>query len=116
MEPGPDSLGQMWSQLTCHAQTGDATLASGDNSSILAATAGNAYKLWQAIVTPGANADTVTFKNGSTAQSIVSVAANGASVVLPFSDVPWAFTDVGNALTVNSATTTTKVTLYYSQD
>jgi len=94
----------------------NATLASGDNSTILAATAGTCYKLWQAIVTPGANADTVTFKNGSTAQSIVSVAANGASVVLPFSDVPWAFTDVGNALTVNSATTTTKVTLYYSQD
>ena len=40
----------------------NATLASGDNSSILAATAGNAYKLWQAIVTPGANADVVTFK------------------------------------------------------
>src|SRR5262249_23810939 len=52
-------------------------------------------KLWQAISTPGANADVVTFKNGSTAQSIVSVAANSASVVLPLSDVPWAYADVG---------------------
>jgi hypothetical protein len=38
------------------------------------------------------------------------------SAVLPFSDVPWAYADVGNALTVNSRTTTTKITLYYSQD
>jgi hypothetical protein len=44
------------------------------------------------------------------------VAANGDSAVLPFSDVPWAYADAGNALTVNSGTTTTKMTLYYSQD
>ena len=58
----------------------------------------------------------MTYKNWSTAQSVVSVAANGDSVVLPFSQVPWAYTDVGNAITVNSGTTTMKVTLYYSQD
>jgi hypothetical protein len=93
----------------------NATLASGDNT-ILPATAGQGYKLWQVIVVPSANADVVTFKNGSTAQSIIGVAANGDSAVLPFSDVPWAYADAGNALTVNSGTTTTKVTLFYSQD
>lgn len=60
------------------------------------------YKLWQAILVPGANADVVTFKNDSTAQSIIGVAANGDSAVMPFSDVPWAYADAGNALTVNS--------------
>jgi hypothetical protein len=93
----------------------NATLASGDNSTILPATARQGYKLWQAIVVPGANADVLTFKNGSTAQSIVGVTANGVSAILPFSDVPWAYADVGNALTVNSGTTTTKITLYYPQ-
>lgn len=68
------------------------------------------------IVVPGVNADVVTFKNGSTAQSIVGVTANGLSARLPFSDVPWAYADAGNDLTVNSGTTTTKITLYYSQD
>lgn len=90
----------MADKLPC--KIANATLASGDNSTILPATAGQGYKLWQAILVPGANADVVTFKNDSTAQSIIGVAANGDSAVMPFSDVPWAYADAGNALTVNS--------------
>jgi len=74
--------------------------------------------VWKLIVSPGANADAVTpkFTNGGSAETaIISVAANGNSVVLPFDGVPYALCDPGTAFVANSGTTTRKITAYYTK-
>jgi len=98
-------------------QVASATLASGDNT-VVASSTGQAIKVWKLIVSPGANADSVTLKftNGGTAQTaIISVAANGNSAICPFDGVPCALCDPGTAFVANSATTTTKLTAYYTK-
>jgi len=98
-------------------QVTSATLASGDNAVVASAT-GQAIKVWQLIVTPGANADTVTLKftlAGTASTVKVSVAANGASVVLPMAGAPWASCDPGTAFVANSGTTTTSISAYYTK-
>jgi|SRR5215472_2167817 len=98
-------------------QVASATLASGDNT-IVASSTGQGIKVWKVIVWPGANADSVTLKftNGGSAETaIISVAANGNSVVLPFDGVPYALCDPGTAFVANSGTTTTKITAYFTK-
>jgi len=98
-------------------QVTSATLASGDNT-VVASASGQPIKVWQVIVSPGANADSVTLKftNGGSAQTaIISVAANGNSLLLPMSGVPYALCDPGTAFVANSGTTTTKLTAYYTK-
>jgi hypothetical protein len=99
------------------AQVTSATLASGDNT-VVASSTGQPIKVWKLIVSPGANADSVTLKftnGGSAATAIFSVAANGNSVICPCDGVPYALCDPGTASVVNSGTTTTKVTVYYTK-
>jgi hypothetical protein len=98
-------------------QITSATLNSGDNT-VIASSTGQAIKVWKVIVSPGANADSVTLKftNGGNAETaIISVAANGGAVVCPSDGVPYALCDPGTAFVVNSGTTTTKLTAYYTK-
>ena len=99
------------------AQVTSATLASGDNT-IVASSTGQAIKVWKLIVSPGANADAVTLKftNGGSAETaIISVAANGGSIICPMDGIPYALCDPGTAFVVNGGTTTTKITAYYTK-
>jgi len=62
------------------------TPASGDNTIVASGREGakTAIRVWQLIITPGANADVVTLKftnQGTAYTAKFSVAANGASVV-----------------------------------
>jgi hypothetical protein len=96
------------------AQIVSATLSSGDNT-VVASSAGQPIKVWKVIVSPGANADSVTLKftNGGSAETaIISVAANGDSAICPYDGIPYALSDPGTAFVANSGTTTTNITAY----
>jgi len=51
---------------------------------------------------------------GSSENAIISVAANGDSAIC-HDGIPYALCDPGTAFLVNSGTTTTKITAYYTK-
>lgn len=102
--------------LSFPTQTTSATLASGDNT-IVASAAGAAIKVYAVIIAAGANADQVTLKftNGGTASTAFVNLPLNTTVVLPMTGTQYALCDPGTAFVVNSATTTTKVTVYFTK-
>ena len=97
-------------------QVTSATLSSGDNT-VIASAAGQAIKVYQVIVAAGANADAVTLKFtlAGTAQTAVVTLPVNATIPLQNTGAPWASCDPGTAFVVNSGTTTTKLTAYFTK-
>ena len=88
----------------------------GSSANLLAAVAGNSFKVWQlAVANSGAAAAvTIVFTLDGTSQTLTVEAPASSTAVLPFSGAPWAAADVGTGVTFTAANTVT-LGCYYTQ-
>jgi hypothetical protein len=89
------------------------TAGSGATKQLVAASSGNAVRLWQ-VVLAATVTDPLIFQDGSGGTTLLSVQVPANSpIVLPFTEAPWLSTTIGNGLFFNGLATTT-VTAFYT--
>lgn len=109
----------MAQQRNCYVlQVSDS--ASGDTTLVAAQAASSdgipamPIKVWQMDLVASGGANTLTFKSGSTATSVIGLTSNGA-VTFQQTDQPWVEAKPGSALVLNlSAATAVVGTIYYT--